>query len=93
MKQKPKDIVEQTIEERGKVYGDPKLSHECIGLAWTAILRRHWDMRVAVIPPEIVALMLMAMKTQRSTRVYYADNYIDMDAYRRFAESFQKEQS
>lgn len=88
---KPKDIVTKTIEERGKVYGDPKLSHECIGLAWTALLQHHYGIRLNhPLPPALVAQMFIAMKNQRASRVYHADNYVDMDAYRRFAEEFQK---
>jgi Domain of unknown function (DUF6378) len=83
-------IVSTTIEERGKVYGEPHLSHENIGLAWTGLLQQHYGMRLDhPIPAFLVELMMTQFKVQRSARVYHADNYVDLKAYARFAEHAQ----
>lgn len=84
------DTVTETIIERGKVYGDPLESHRNIGLAWTALLQQHYGFTFEhPIPPEMVALMMVTFKAQRSARVFKADNFIDLHAYARFAEEFQ----
>lgn len=86
-----KDIVQQTIEERGKVYGDVALSHENIGLAWTGLIQQHYGIRLShPIEGFLVAQMMVAMKNHRAARVYHADNYIDLAAYAKFAEDMQK---
>lgn len=82
--------VEDTIEERGKVYGDPFKSHVNIGLAWTALLRQHGYDLEHVIPASLVAQMMVMFKMQRSSRVYKDDNYIDAHAYVKFADEFQR---
>lgn len=88
---KSQDVVEQTIAERGQVYGDPEGSHANIGLAWTALIQQHYGMLLDhPLPPWLVALMLASMKLQRSTIAYREDNYIDLKAYGKFAEEFQK---
>lgn len=87
----PQSIVDQTIAERGKVYGDPKQSHTNIGLSWTALLQQHYGLTLEhPLPPALVAQMMVAFKMQRSTRVFHADNYVDAHAYTKFAEDFQK---
>lgn len=85
------DVVSATIAERGKVYGDPQLSHENIGLAWTGLLQQHYGVRLDhSIPSWLVSLMMASFKNQRAARVYHADNFTDARAYLRFAESDQK---
>lgn len=77
--------------ERGRVYGDPKLSHINIGLSWTALLQQHYGIQLShPIPPELVALMMVTFKAQRSSRVFHQDNYDDMAVYADFAKRFQK---
>lgn len=84
-------IVEQTIAERGKVYGCPTLSHENIGLAWTAKIQQHYGIRLDhPIPSWLVELMMVDFKTQRASRVFHADNFIDARAYLQFAEKDQQ---
>lgn len=84
------DVIQETIIERGKVYGDPRESHINIGLAWTALLQQHYGIKLDhAIPPEMVALMMVTFKAQRSARAFKADNFIDLHAYARFAEEFQ----
>jgi hypothetical protein len=77
--------------ERGKVYSDPKLSHTNIGLSWTGLIQQHYGITLDhPLPPELVALMMVTFKCQRSARVYHADNYDDLHVYGNFAERFQK---
>jgi hypothetical protein len=85
------DIVSETIAERGKVYGDPQLSHENIGLSWTGLIQQHYGITLAQpLPAHLVAQMMVVFKMQRAARVYHADNYVDAKAYLRFAEEGQK---
>ena len=88
---KHSDIISTTIAERGKVYGDPSLSHENIGLSWTGIIQQHYGMKLPhVMPDYLVELLMVAFKTHRAARVYHADNYVDLAAYAKFAEADQK---
>jgi hypothetical protein len=90
----PHDIVSQTIAERGKIYGDPHDSHENIGLSWTGLIQQHYGIKLAhPLPSSLVAQMMVAFKMQRATRVYHADNYVDAQAYARFAEEAQRRNS
>lgn len=85
-----KNIVNETIKERGKVYGEPHLSHENIGLEWTGLLQQYYGIRLPnAIPAHVVELMMAAFKIHRAVRVYHADNYIDLKAYAGFAEHGQ----
>lgn len=85
------DIVSTTIAERGKVYGDPSLSHENVGLSWTGIIQQHYGIRLAhPMPDYLVELLMVAFKTHRAARVYHPDNYVDLAAYAKFAEADQK---
>lgn len=85
-------IVEATKKERQKVYGDPRLSHENIGLCWTGAIQQHYGIRLDhPIPCWLVELMMVQFKAQRSARIYHADNFVDIRAYTDFAEQDQKE--
>ena len=85
------ELLAATIAERGKVYGDPRLSHENIGLSWTGIIQQHYGMKLPhVMPDYLVELLMVAFKTHRAARVYHADNYVDLAAYAKFAEADQK---
>lgn len=90
--QTPEEILQQTIAERSKVYGDPELSHTNIGLTWTGLIQQHYDglQLPHPIPASLVAQMMVCFKMQRSTRVFHSDNYIDARAYLQFAEKFQQ---
>lgn len=82
--------VTETITERGKVYGDPCLSHVNIGLAWTGMIQQHYGLRLDhPLPPWLVELMMVQFKCQRAARVYHADNFVDAHAYLQFAEAGQ----
>jgi hypothetical protein len=91
LKPKTNNPVQEVIDERGKIYGDPKLSHTNIGLSWTGLIQQHFGIKLDhPIPPELVAQMMVTFKMQRSARVFHADNYLDARAYIQFAEDFQK---
>ena len=85
------ELVSKTIAERGKIYGDPRLSHENIGLSWTAAIQQHYGIKLAhPLPDWLVELMMVQFKVQRACRVFHADNYIDARAYLQFAEKDQQ---
>lgn len=85
--------VDRIIKERGEVYGDPKLSHENIGLSWTGLIQQHYGIRLAhPLPASLVAQMMVNFKMQRAARVHKTDNYVDCSAYLLFAEQFQREE-
>lgn len=80
----------QIEAERGTIYGDPELSHENIGLCWTALLQQHYGIRLDhPVPAFLVALMMAQMKAQRSARQFKDDNYDDLQIYADFAKRFQ----
>ena len=85
------DIVSQTIQERGKIYGEPHHSHRNIGLAWTGLIQQHYGITLEhPLPDFVVELMMSAFKIHRSARVYHPDNYVDLRAYAAFAEHAQR---
>ena len=87
---KKDEIVAATIAERGKIYGDPALSHENIALCWTGIIQQHYGMRLPhVMPGWLVELMMVQFKCQRASRVFHPDNFVDLHAYANFAEKSQ----
>jgi hypothetical protein len=81
---------EEILIERGKIYGDPQLSHANIGKVWSGILGNHMDREIPPIPPEIVAQMMVGLKMVRSARVFHADNYVDARNYLGFSEAWQQ---
>ena len=86
------DVVGETIAKRGEIYGDPRESHNNIGLSWTALIQQHFEIELPhPIPASLVAQMMVVFKMQRAARVFHRDNYIDAQAYARFAEEFQKD--
>lgn len=88
-------LVGSTIAERGKVYGEPHLSHKNIGLSWTGKIQQHFGFELPhPLPASLVEQMMVDLKLNRAARVFHADNYLDAAAYLRFAEdSQQREQS
>ena len=89
-----KDIVSKTIQERGKIYGDPALSHQNIGLCWTAAIQQHYQIKLDhPLPDWLVELMMVQFKVQRSCRVFHADNFVDAKAYLKFAEADQQREN
>lgn len=87
-------IVKSTVDERGKVYGEPHHSHKNIGLAWTGLIQQHYGIVLDhPLPHWLVEQMMVQFKVHRSARVFHADNYIDANAYLRFAEHGQQNQN
>lgn len=84
--------TDAVIAERGKVYGDPELSHENIGLNWTGMLQQHYQLRFDhPLPAWLVELMMAGFKIHRSARVFHEDNYVDLEAYGlKFAREHQR---
>jgi hypothetical protein len=83
--------VSETIQQRGSVYGEPHLSHDNIGLCWTAAIQQHYGIRLPhTLPSHVVELMMCQFKLQRSMRVFHEDNYVDLRAYAGFAEHAQR---
>jgi hypothetical protein len=79
-------------EERGRIYGEPQLSHENIGLSWTGLIQQHYGLRLDhPLPSSLVAQMMVAFKMQRASRVYHRDNYDDARNYLAFAEEAQSD--
>ena len=88
------DKVAAIIEERGKVDGDPESSHANIGLAWTALLQRFYNIKLTEpIPAHLVAMMMVQLKLQRGCVTFHDDSFLDANAFLRFAEQFQKPKS
>jgi hypothetical protein len=89
----PNTVSEERLaalrEERGRIYGESELSHENIGLAWTAAIQQHYGIRLPYpLKPWLVELMMGQFKIQRAVRVYHEDNYDDLANY---AVKFAKE--
>ena len=85
------DRVKAILEERGKAYETPEgPGHGAaqLGRAWASILSDYSGVQVPDIPPRIVLLMMVALKTSRAARPngYQQDNYIDAIAYLDLAE-------
>ena len=71
-------------DERNRVYGDAKPGHDNIGLLWTGLLQRHYNIELDhPIPADMVLLMLAATKLARAAgaNVFHDDNYIDGKVY------------
>lgn len=85
------DNLKAIEEERGKVYGPTRFSHENIGLSWTGLIQQHYGIKLDhPIPDFLVAMMMSHFKGQRSVRVFHQDNYDDKHNYTGFAERFQQ---
>jgi len=83
--------LEAIKAERGKVYGDPQLSHENVGLGWTGQVQQHYGIRLDhPLPGWLVCQMMVTFKMQRAARVYHEDNYDDGGNYMDFAHEGQK---
>ena len=85
------EVIQATIAERAKVYGDVTMSHENIGMGWTGLIQQHYQIRLDhPIPAWLVQLMMTSFKLQRSALVFHADNFVDAHAYLQFAEKDQR---
>ena len=92
-----KDKLKSLEEDRGKIYGDPFLSHQAIGLAWEGIFRNRYhelfmgNSKVGkLFPADLVAEMLAAFKLVRLARpIYLQDSADDAKVYISFSERFR----
>ncbi len=75
------DVVTETIQQRGKVYGEPHHSHTNIGLSWTGLIQQHYGITLPhALPAHLVELMMVAFKVHRSSRVFHADSGVPISA-------------
>lgn len=75
MSQPINENVAELIDERVKVYGDPKVTFPQIAQAWSAVLG-------VEVRPDQVPLCLIAMKLVRTSQTPdYSDNSDDVEGY------------
>jgi hypothetical protein len=73
----PSDLIDELIDERRKVYGNPTDTFARMAQMWTAILGDSEEVTAWHVP-----LMLIAMKIIRTTECPdYSDNSDDIDGY------------
>ncbi len=88
------DIEDQAVlDERQKIYGDPRAGHRFIAMSWAGLLQPRAESigKGEVLPEHVVALMMAAVKLHRCHLVFHEDNYVDARNYLRFAERWQGE--
>lgn len=90
-----KDEHEDLIAERGKIYGDPKESHEAIATLWSGWLQSRYGVALP-LDAEDAAMMLHLMKCARIGRALqqetaYQDNWNDGEVYWNFAKQFEQQ--
>lgn len=81
------------MEERQKVYGDPKANHEGIAQMWACMLQP-WALRIALmqpIPAFVVASLMSCLKMNRRRLTYHQDNYDDQSNYDAFSRAWQED--
>ena len=79
--------------DRRKVYGDPKVNHDGIAMAWAGVLQP-WARQIAMmqpVPAHVVALCMVGVKTNRQRMVFHKDNRDDANVYQAFASVWQSE--
>jgi hypothetical protein len=86
------DEVAQVKHDRQKIYGNPRENHAGIAAAWAGLLQPwHEEIRRGeALPPHVVALLMVALKTNRMRRVFHDDNFTDLLAYLDFAREWQR---
>ncbi len=93
-------------EDRGKIYGDPFLSHQAIGLVWEGIFRNRYHelskitqygmgLSIPILgklfPADLVAEFLAGFKICRLARpTFLQDSADDAKVYISFSERFRK---
>jgi hypothetical protein len=72
------------MRHRGSVYGNHVKGSAELGKVWAAILSNYLDTEIEPIPPDIISLMMAAMKimrmSQKSGRGHY-DSALDARVY------------
>lgn len=78
--------------ERRQIYGDPYQNHRGIAQSWAGILQPWWDRirRGEHLPPHVVALLMVQVKTSRCRLKHHQDNFDDAEVYLAFTSAFQK---
>ena len=95
-----RDMLVELEQDRAKIYGDPFLSHQAIGLAWEGVFRNRYHEFVdeynhigqtgKLFPADLVAEMLAAFKLIRLSRpVFHQDSADDLHVYVGFSERFR----
>ena len=98
-KEKESELV-ALEKDRGKIYGDPFLSHQAIGLVWEGIFRNRYHGRNFItvfpvdvgklFPADLVAELLAGFKIARLARpVYHKDSGDDAKVYIDFSQRFR----
>lgn len=85
--------AESIIEQRGKIYGDPKENHDGIAMQWAPMLQPHWEAirDMKPLPAHVVALLMVLVKVNRMRLVFHEDNFSDAINYMDFARQWQPE--
>ncbi len=80
---------QKIVEERGREYGDPKVSHEIIAQAWSSVLSASNKFRVIVTAKDVAAMMTI-MKILRASHPNEVSNdtYDDARIYLDFMDKF-----
>jgi len=81
---KPMDEVRAVRKQRQEVYGDFYNGHTNLGRIWGAMLSNHFGSRIEDLPPDLVTVMMAALKVSRISLPFgrlHHDNYVDAQAY------------
>jgi len=92
----------EIVKDRSDFYGDVRLSHQSIGLAFEAVLsnRYHWlaealrdkSLVGQFVPDELAALLLAAFKVVRASRPEYRqDSYDDGINFLKFSQDMREQ--
>lgn len=76
--------VKRVRKARHQYYGDAKKNHDTVGLMFTGLLERHYEISLPhPVPGHVVALMMAAVKLNRAATPlkFNPDNYLDGCAY------------
>lgn len=82
--------ADRIVEERQRQYGDTSTNMATLALAWTAILRQHYQLpELPVMSAHVADWMQLTMKMLRACTPspHHQDNYLDAYNYMRFAEA------
>lgn len=87
--------TKELLAERGAQYGDATAGHQNVGLIWTGLLRGRYGAQALPypIPPDVVALMMTALKLYRAglDTPHHEDNFDDAHVYLEIARKASEE--
>jgi hypothetical protein len=69
------------VSARRASYDSPGDNFDRIGRSWAALLSAHLGTRVDDLPPRLVALMMVSVKTCRDAYAPNHDNLVDIAGY------------